>query len=156
MVGISLISGKLGFPRWDGKNVDVTEIIEEIICSLMDTERVVRLGKEKMIQGKEAYQRCKGKTFTGGKVILLCVERSEDSFDGNIALVDGYKAAVIYSEQRESISLRVRSDVDLSVKKGEFGGVPFAGHPKAAGSLFGKKFTREQAESVREALERLL
>ena len=156
MVGVSVVSGNLGFPRWNGEDVDVTEIVEEIICSLMDTENVIQLGKEKMIQGKEAYRRCKEKTFIGGKVIFLCIESPEDSFDGNLALVDGYEAAVIYSKRRESISLRVRSDVDLQISGKSFGDASFRGHENASGSIFGEKYTREEAEVVRGVLEYLL
>ncbi|MEA2097543.1 MAG: hypothetical protein U9P70_00470 [Patescibacteria group bacterium] len=156
MVGLSVISGKFEFPRWNGKDIDVTEVVESLIFPLMDTIKVIRLGKEKMIQGEKAYQRCKEKTYTKGKVIFLCVEKPEDSFDGNLPFEDNYKVVVIYSRRRESISLRVRPDVDLQVSDKIFAGVPFAGHPRAAGSLRGKKFTKEQAKKVRKELEHLL
>ena len=155
MVGISVISGELGFPRWNGKDIDVTEIVEKLILRLMDVEKVIRLGKEKMIKGKEAYQRCKEKTYTGGKVIFLCVESPEDSFDGNLALVDGYKIAVIYSRRKESISLRIHPDVGFDVRR-QFGEITFAGHKGAAGSKFGEKCTKEEAGVVRGIFEHLL
>lgn len=155
MVGVSVISRELGFPRWNGEDIDVTEIIEKLIFRLMDVEEVIRLGKEKMIQGEKAYQRCKEKTYTGGKVIFLYVESPKDSFDGNLALVDGYKIAVIYSKRRESVSLRIHSDVGFDVR-GQFGEITFAGHRGASGSIFGEKYTREEAEVVRGIFEHLL
>ena len=153
MVGISKLKRKFGFPQWEGEDIDVTDIFEEIIS--YSTEEINRLGREKIIQGEGAYQRCKDETaFTNGKVILLC-PKAGDPFDLNIPYEDGYGIVVAYTE-RGHISLRVHTDIDLQVNDKVFAGVPFAGHPRAAGSLRGEKFTREQAENVRTVLEGLL
>jgi len=155
MVGISQVARKIKFPRWKSGDIDVTEILERML--LYSTEEIIRIGRKKIIQGEKAYLRCKDRAaVTDGKAIFLCIERPEDSFDGNLPFEDSYKAVVIYSRRRESISLRIHPDVNLKVSDKEFAGVPFAGHAKAAGSLRDKKFTKEQAENVRMVLEYLL
>jgi len=153
MVGISSLKREFRFPRWNGEDIDVTDIFEKIIS--YSTEEINRLGREKIVQGEKAYQRCKDESvFTEGGVILLCL-KTEKPFDLNIPYEDGYEIVVAYNEGGH-ISLRVHPDVDFQVDGKTFADVPFAGHPRAAGSLRGEKFTEEQAKNVRMVLEYLL
>ena len=153
MMGISKLKREFRFPRWNSEDIDVTDIFEKIIS--YPTEEINRLGREKIVQGEKAYQECKNESvFTRGRVILLCL-KTAGPFDLNIPYEDGYEVVVAYNEGGH-ISLRVHPDVDLQVNDRMFAGVPFAGHPRAAGSLRGEKFTREQAENIRMVLEYLL
>ncbi len=155
MVGISQLVRQLKLPRWEGKDVDVTSIVEQVIS--YSDEEIIQIGKEEMIKGEEAYQKALAKAVHASSCNGPCLvqKKPEDAFDPSRPYSD-YHFVVIYREWLKQIGVYVNPKVNFTVSGKIFAGIKFEGQAKAAGSPRGENFTLEQANSVCEAVGELM
>jgi len=151
MVGILQLLRKLNFPRWQGEDIDVTDIIASIISH--SDENIIRMGKEEMVRGEKAYQltlECKknGVGFWHQKM-------PADSFDPSRPYADGYNIVVIYREQFKAIGLYANPKTEIVLGGREIAGIEFAGREQACGSPRGVEYSLQDANRVYEALKAL-
>lgn len=152
MVGILQLLRELNFPRWQGDDVDVTDIIAQII--FRSDEEIIQIGKKEMMNGEKAYQKRGVVQYTDSGIGLWEQVVPEDSFDPSRPYADGYKVVVIYRRRLKQIGVYVNPDTDFSVNR-ILSGIQFAGREKAAGSPRGEEFSLGDSQGVFDALNGL-
>lgn len=156
MVGVTQLAQKLKLPRWEGKDVDVTGIVEQIIA--YSDEEIIQVGKEAMVRGEEAYQKAETNAVRASSCngIRLFQEKLDEPIDPSRPYADGYHFVVIFRKWLGQIGVYINPKVNFTVGGKVFAGIKFEGQAKAAGSPRGESFTLEQANSVVEAAGELM
>jgi len=144
MVGVLQLLRELEFPRWQGANIDVTDIVAGIISH--SDEEIIHMGKEEMIHGEEAYQRslvCKK-----NKIGLWHQKTPADSFDPSRPYSDDYNSVVIYREQFKAIGLYANPKTEIVLGGRTIAEIEFAGREQACGSPRGIEYSLKEAKEV--------
>lgn len=144
MVGILQLLRELEFPRWQGEDVDVTDIVAGIIAH--SDEEIILIGKEEMVRGEEAYQR----TLSSRKkrVGFWHQKTPNDSFDPSRPYSDGYDVVVIYRKQFKAIGLYANPKTEIVLGGRTIADIEFAGRGQACGSPRGIEYSLEEAKEV--------
>lgn len=156
MVGVTHLAQRFKLPRWEGKDVDVTAVVEQIIA--LSDEEIIQVGKEAMVKGEESYQKAKVRATHSSSCHgpCLCQEKPDEPIDPSRPYADGYHFVVIYRAWLRQIGVYVNPKVNFTVGGKTFAGIKFEGQAKAAGSPRGENFSLEQANSVCESVGELM
>lgn len=155
MVGLMEVAKKEAFPRCDEKREqDVTAVLDEI-CSYTETQ-IIAIGKEAFEKGEETYRTAK-KAESQEKKVGLWVLAKDQSIDPSRGYRDGFEVVVVYRHLYQTISVYGKPGTGRNFNGQTYGGVPFEGHPLAAGSApRGARMGEKQAFDVFHALVKSL
>ena len=145
MVGVSDLAREKNFPRWQGEDLDVSQIVYAI--TRLHDKQVVAQGVISMEKGEDAYQRS---LQTIDQHVAFVIIAKGDSVDPSRSYADDCSAVVVYREAFKSISIygNPKSGESPELAGIEFAGIEFAGQPRACGSPRGEEHTPEDAKRV--------
>lgn len=150
MVGVGELARSLRFPRPSAEGpVDVSELVEAMMAKT--TEEVIAIGRDATERSEAAYVDCRKAISASGKVGFWAIGPA-DPLDPSRPYQDGVEAVVVFRRHYESVSIYCSPSSPLGFGGQTVAGIPFAGHPKAAGSPRGQAMTEEDAQRVFEAI----
>ena len=147
MVGVNQLARDLKFPRVMETSTDVSSVVEAMMAKT--AEEIIAIGREATVTSETAYVNCR--KAVDGKVGYWRVGAT-DAFDPSRPYEDGVEVVVVQRVHYATISIYCSPKSVHAFGGQEIAGIPFAGHPKAAGSPRGAEMTDEMATSVFDAL----
>lgn len=144
MVGVGQIARDLKFPRASAEGpTDVTAFVEAIMAK---TEaEIIATGRAATEKSEAAYGGCcEGKVGRVGYWVI----GPDDPLDPSRPYEGGVAVVVVHRTHYESISIYCDPKSEYVFGGKVVAGIEFAGHPKAAGSPRGVKFSAEDGRRV--------
>jgi hypothetical protein len=152
MVGVSDVTRELKFPRLTDQIQDITDLINQLL-SVSDEDLIGR-GKIATIKSDNTFDECIiAEKQIGETKIGLWFIGANDPMDPSRPYSDNFDVVVIYRSHFKSCSIYINPNhTILSNVIGDWAGIAFEGHKKAAGSPRGAEITPKEAISIYEAI----